>query len=210
MEVYKAIAKVSAALAEEGISKTRSNTQQNFKFRGIDEILNALAPILAKNELVVIPRVASSDRQEKPTKNGGVLNYVTLTVEFDLVSAKDGSKHTAVIVGEAMDAGDKAANKAMSIAYKYMAILTFCIPTEGDNDPDASSHEIAAKPNASQSPKPDPSQSRKISEAQLKRFITIAAKMAGLNKTSENCWLKQEYSAARIFLWNCMTLSLTC
>lgn len=41
-----------------------------------------------------------------------------------------------------MDSGDKASNKAMSAAYKYAAIQTFCIPTEGDNDADSTTHEV--------------------------------------------------------------------
>jgi hypothetical protein len=41
-----------------------------------------------------------------------------------------------------MDSGDKATNKAMSAAYKYMAFQTFAIPTEGDNDADNHTHEI--------------------------------------------------------------------
>ena len=43
-----------------------------------------------------------------------------------------------------MDSGDKATNKAMSAAYKYAALQTFCIPTEGDNDADATTHEVKA------------------------------------------------------------------
>jgi len=62
-------------------------------------------------------------------------------VEFDLVCAEDGSKHTIATIGEAMDSADKATNKAMSAAYKYACIQAFCIPTEGDNDADATTHE---------------------------------------------------------------------
>jgi hypothetical protein len=155
MEVYKAIVKVSAALAAAGIGKNNKNTQQGFKFRGIDDILNALAPILAENQLVIIPRVINCDRREVTAKSGSTLFYVSLRIDFDLISAEDGSKHTATIEGEAMDSGDKATNKAMSIAYKYMAILTFCIPTEGENDPDYHTHEVAsaAKPSNSTAPK---------------------------------------------------------
>jgi hypothetical protein len=65
--------------------------------------------------------------------------------EFDFVSASDGSKHTVSTFGEAMDSGDKATNKAMSAAYKYAAFQAFAIPTEGDNDPDNSTHEVKAK-----------------------------------------------------------------
>jgi D-mannonate dehydratase len=42
-----------------------------------------------------------------------------------------------------MDSGDKASNKAMSAAYKYAAFQAFCIPTEGDNDADSTTHEVA-------------------------------------------------------------------
>jgi hypothetical protein len=44
--------------------------------------------------------------------------------------------------GEAMDSGDKATNKAMSAAYKYACMQAFSIPTEGDNDADAHTHEV--------------------------------------------------------------------
>ena len=38
---------------------------------------------------------------------------------------------------EGMDSGDKATNKAMSIAFKYACFQVFCIPTEEMQDPDA-------------------------------------------------------------------------
>ena len=56
------------------------------------------------------------DREERQTAKGGFLMYTILTVEFDLVSAKDGSKALACTIGEAMDSGDKSANKAQSAA----------------------------------------------------------------------------------------------
>jgi hypothetical protein len=33
----------------------------------------------------------------------------------------------------------------MSAAYKYAAMMAFCIPTEGDNDTENQTHEVAAK-----------------------------------------------------------------
>lgn len=141
--VYQCIAAVSKAIAKDGISKGRTNLQQNYKFRGIDDVLNALAPVLAENELVILPRCLFRDVVERQTKSGGTLFYVTVDAEFDFVSAADSSKHTVKMYGEAMDSGDKATNKAMSAAYKYAAIQTFCIPTEGDNDADAQTHEVA-------------------------------------------------------------------
>lgn len=145
-KVYAAIAEVMAELAKVGIGKNNKNTQQGYKFRGIDDVYNALAPLLARTKLLILPRVLNRVVTERETKNGGVLFYVVLDVEFDLVSGVDGSKHTVRVCGEAMDSGDKATNKAMSAAYKYACMEAFCIPTEGDNDADAHTHEITSRP----------------------------------------------------------------
>lgn len=141
-QVYTAIAAVMGKVAKEGIAKNRNNQQQNYKFRGIDDVYNALAPFLSEAKLLILPRVLSREVTERTTAKGGVLFYVVLDVEFDLVSAVDGSKHTIKVCGEAMDSADKATNKAMSAAYKYACMEAFCIPTEGDNDADATTHEV--------------------------------------------------------------------
>ena len=146
MIVYKAINAVQAELAVSGITKDRTNTQgSGYKFRGIDDVYNAIAPLLAKHGLCILPRVLSRTVDERTSKNGGALFYVTVDSEFDFVSAEDGSKHTVKTFGEAMDSGDKATNKAMSAAYKYACFQAFSIPTESDNDADAHTHEVKQK-----------------------------------------------------------------
>lgn len=146
MKVYRAINNVQAELAKIGISKSKRNSQgAGYNFRGIDDVYNVLSSIMAVHGLCIVPRMIARTCEERQSKNGGALFYVTVEAEFDLVSADDGSKHTARTFGEAMDSGDKATNKAMSAAYKYMAFQTFAIPTEGDNDADAQTHEVASK-----------------------------------------------------------------
>jgi hypothetical protein len=141
--VYVAIAAVTADIGKEGIGKDRSNVEQRYKFRGIDDVYNALSPIIARHNLCILPRVLNREVTERRTKSGTPLFSVTVEVEFDFVSAEDGSKHTVKTYGEAMDTADKATNKAMSAAYKYAAMQAFCIPTEGDNDADSTTHELA-------------------------------------------------------------------
>lgn len=147
MKVYQAIKNVAAAMSQDGISKARKNQQQGYNFRGIDDVLNALSSALVEAGLVILPRVTARDVVERQTAKGGALFYVTVEVEFDLVAVEDGSKHTVKTYGEAMDSADKATNKAMSAAYKYLALLTFCIPTEAtpDNDADFTTHEVSGK-----------------------------------------------------------------
>ena len=144
MKVYEKIAAVTAELSKIGISKDSKNQSQGYAFRGIDAVYGALSPLLSKHGLCILPRVTDRQVIERQNRQGTALFYVTLTVEFDFVAAEDASKHTVVTVGEAMDSGDKASNKAMSAAYKYAAFQTFCIPTEGDNDADSQTHEVAA------------------------------------------------------------------
>lgn len=141
--VYQAITAVTAAMALDGIGKDRQNKAQNYSFRGIDDVYNALASCLAKNHLCILPKVLSRECSERSSKAGGSMSYVVLDVEFALVSSLDGSSHTIRTVGEAMDSADKATNKAMSAAMKYACLMAFQIPTEGDNDADRSHHEKA-------------------------------------------------------------------
>jgi hypothetical protein len=149
MKVYQAIAEVAAELAARGISKDSRNQAQGFNFRGIDAVYNALAPLLAKHKLCILPRCISRECVERTNAKGNALFYVTVQAEFDLVSAEDGSKHTVSTFGEAMDSGDKATNKAMSAAYKYAAFQAFCIPTEETSvDSDAETHEVRAQPDS--------------------------------------------------------------
>ena len=146
MKVYKAINAVQAALSSQGIAKNRTNTQgASYKFRGIDDVYNAISPLLAEHGLCILPRMINRACEERLSNAGKALFYVTVEAEFDFVSAEDGSSHTCRTVGEAMDSGDKATNKAMSAAYKYAAFQAFAIPTEGDNDADAHTHEVASK-----------------------------------------------------------------
>lgn len=145
MKVYQAINAVQRELAAEGISKSRNNQQQGYKFRGIDDVYNAVSPLLGKHSLCILPRMLSRHCDERTNAKGTALFYVTVEAEFDVVAAEDGSKHTIRTFGEAMDSGDKATNKAMSAAYKYAVMQAFAIPTEGDNDADTTTHEVAAR-----------------------------------------------------------------
>jgi hypothetical protein len=142
--VYIAISLVQEELARIGIGKKRQNQQQGYSFRGIDDVYNELAPLLAKFKLCILPRVINRTVSERNNKNGTAIFSVTVECEFDFVCAEDGSCHTVKTFGEAMDSGDKATNKAMSAAFKYACMQAFCIPTEGDNDGDATSHEVSS------------------------------------------------------------------
>src|SRR5574337_1402076 len=145
-KVYAAINAVQRDLAKTGITKARRNQAQGYNFRGIDDVYNTLSPALAEYGLCILPRMLSRSCEERQTVKGGTVIYTVVEAEFDFVCAEDGSRHTVKTYGEAMDSGDKSTNKAMSAAYKYAAMQSFAIPTEGDNDADAHTHDVAARP----------------------------------------------------------------
>lgn len=136
-KIYEAISNVMADIG--AVGKNKKNTQQDFMFRGIDDVMNALAPALVKNKVFIVPEVTHEERTERTTQKGGVLFYTRLHVTYHFYTV-DGSSITAKVIGEAMDSGDKATNKAMSIAYKYAAFQVFNIPTEEMAEPDAECH----------------------------------------------------------------------
>ncbi len=127
------------------VRKNDTNTQQGFKYRGIDSVMNALNPAMIKHKIFCVPEVLEQTREERTTAKGATLIYSVCKMRYRFY-ATDGSSVDAVVVGEGMDSGDKATNKAMSVAFKYACFQTFCIPTEDlMDDPDADSHENTKK-----------------------------------------------------------------
>jgi len=164
------------------IGKDSKNTQQGYKFRGIDAVYNALNPVMAELGLFICPEILDHRREERISekeyngqKSQTVLKYSILTIKYTLF-APDGSNVSCVVVGEGMDSGDKASNKAMSVALKYACFQLFMIPTEEMVDPDAETHEVISKAQTPATPRA--AQQERIaarSTAQQKAEVTQAA-----------------------------------
>lgn len=141
--IYK---KMSQVMSEIGsVGKDQKNQAQGFKFRGIDQFVNALYPALTKHGVFMAPRCVNEqhDLREITRSSGkqGVDKYVTIMMEYDFF-AEDGSRVTiGPIPAEGVDSGDKATNKALSAALKYALIQTFSIPTEDMAEADKESPE---------------------------------------------------------------------
>lgn len=145
-KVYEAISRVSAELSKHGVAKSQQNTFHKYKFRGIDDVMNAISHLLPANKLVIIPSVKCHKSTPMETKKGEMQLHTIAECNFHFASLEDDSTHDAVYVGESLDTGDKGTNKAMSAAYKYMALQTFCIPIEGMDDADQHSPEVGKQP----------------------------------------------------------------
>lgn len=162
------------------IGKEKENLQQKFKYRGIDDVMNALQPLLAKYKVFIVPEILEQIREERTTKNGSNLIYSICKIKYKFY-AEDGSFVEAVTIGEGMDSGDKSTNKAMAIAMKYALFQVFCIPTDDLKDPDAETPECS---------KPLTPKDEKISEEQSKMVYALLIQK-GFNALD---FLKQYYN----------------
>lgn len=132
---------LSRAMREvRGVDKGQRNQQQNFCFRGIDDVLNALGPALRNHGIVPAPQILHSDVQVDQNPNGKRQRWAVLTVQYTF-HGPAGDSLATVVLGEAMDYGDKVVSKAMSVAYRTALIQTFALPTE-EADPDSYVYDI--------------------------------------------------------------------
>lgn len=151
MDNKKIVEALTAIMGEIGaIGKSKKSTGVNFAYRGIDDVMNELHPLLSKHQVLTVPEVVEHKREERQTNSGKPMIYSIMTVKIHFV-AVDGSEVVATVVGEGMDMSDKAGNKAMAIAYKYACFQVFCIPTEemAKADPDGYMPE-ASRPTVEQ------------------------------------------------------------
>lgn len=132
--IYAAIQAVMKDI--EPIPKDRDNAAQHFKFRGIDDVYNALHPILAKHGVFTTSQIVNRAYSESQSKSGTTMAERVLSIRWRFY-ATDGSFVETETDGEAMDSGDKASNKAMAAAHKYALMQIFCIPTADEKDTDA-------------------------------------------------------------------------
>lgn len=140
--VYSALAHFQNAIVSAGISKDDENRYDNYRYRGIDAVYDIVGPMLRNAKLMIRRTITDRKLAERPTAKGGVQYHAMVVVDYDYLSLDDGSTIAGArgVIGEAMDRGDKAFNKAMTAAYKYMLFQEFCIPL-GSDDADANTPE---------------------------------------------------------------------
>ena len=181
MNIYESITKIMEEIP--AIGKDQTNKTQGFKYRGIDDVMNTLQPLLSKNKVFIVPQILEQTREERTTNKGGNLIYSICKIKY-IFYAEDGTYIEAVTVGEGMDSGDKATNKAMAIAMKYALFQVFCIPTEEMKDPDGETPE-GSKPKNKLISAEDAKRLQEIMENKGLNVQALLQKNYNLNNTTE-------------------------
>jgi hypothetical protein len=148
-QIQTAVTAAMRDIAGKGIGKTQKNEAQGYRFRGVEQAMNELSPILVNNGITVTPTYSElvvSERVKGDPKDGKATRFVTIKGTFEF-TAEDDSKQTSEAYGEAMDSGDKAVIKAQSVAFRTALFQKFVVPTmsmdteldHGDDDGDDAS-----------------------------------------------------------------------
>lgn len=171
-DIYAALAAIAGEVGS--IAKGRRNTSQGYNFRGIDDIYEAFHPLLVKHRVVLIPEVLDIQREERPSKSGGLLISSVVKVKYTFY-ATDGSSASSIVCGEGMDSGDKSLNKALSGAQKYLFVQSFTTPTGENVD---SEHE---------DPEPAPKAKTEVDKAYDENYERLAGLLKAKTLTKDAC-----------------------
>lgn len=139
--VQEAVRRVMTDIGHIGVGKGGVNQQQGYRFRGIDQFVDSLSPILSRHGVILLPNAGEPVITQHPTNKGGVQFMCVVRVEWIIVGPRGDKLHAATI-GQALDSSDKAANKSMSAAFKYALGQVFAIPNIGWAEQDSDSPEV--------------------------------------------------------------------
>lgn len=183
MTAAKTVQEALCAVMEDvrAVGKDGHNSQQNYSFRGIDAVVNAAGPAFRRHGIVPLPRVTAMHRENVEVgRNRTLMALVTVQVTYRFVGPAGDYLEAEDVPGEAMDSGDKAVAKAMSVAYRIALLQTLAIPTD-DPDPDGQSFERAP---AREVPPPATEEQRKVIEQ-------LSAELDDEGRAALNAWWKE-------------------
>lgn len=137
------------------VRKTERNEQQRFVFRGIDTVVKAVYPAFVRHGVIVVPHIVTAqygtiEIGAKRTPMG----HARVVVDYTF-HGPAGDTITARVAAEAMDSGDKAHAKAMSVALRTALLQTLMLPTD-EPDPDSQSYERSYHADTDTPPAPQP------------------------------------------------------
>lgn len=130
------------------VGKDSRNQQQNFNYRGIDAVVNAAAGALDKYGVITAPILDQYDYDGNVEvgKNRSLMGHAKVQVTYRFYGPA-GDHFDARVPGEAMDSGDKATAKAMSVAYRIALLQCLNLPTD-EADPDSQTYERSPRASA--------------------------------------------------------------
>lgn len=170
-----------------GVGKRGRNTQQNYSFRGVDDVTNAAGVAFRRHGVFVIPTLVSAVYRDVKTTSGKAARECTVVYSYRVFGPR-GDFFDGGTAGESLDAGDKGAPKAGSVAYRTFLIQALALSTN-EKDPDSQSYERGTGPVSVEVDAANRDSQRPPREQLLEQVKTSGEELRSLREESE-------YSAA--------------
>ena len=129
--------KIAKAANDMGaIAKDGKNKNQDFQFISESAIKAAVRKVSAKYGFTIFPKqIKNITRYERTTSRGGTLYFYDVMQEFVVTDGKE--EMVGDMMGTGSDTGDKAFNKAVTVALKNFEKQLFNVSDKSENDPDS-------------------------------------------------------------------------
>lgn len=129
--------KIAKAANDMGaIAKDGKNKNQDFQFISESAIKAAVRKVSAKYGFTIFPKqIKNIMRYERTTSRGGTLYFYDVMQEFVVTDGKE--EMIGDMMGTGSDTGDKAFNKAVTVALKNFEKQLFNVSDKSENDPDS-------------------------------------------------------------------------
>lgn len=161
--------RMAAALPDvEAVSKSRKNAEQKYAYRGAEDIMNAIHPVLAKHKIFIVQDWEEMIQKDGESSKGSKFTETTMKMVFNFTT-DDGSSIAVRVPSQGRDYGDMGVYKCMTMAFKYALAFTFCVPfAQLDGAEDKA--PIEAKVDENKGPAPIP----EVTEAMIQEAILQA------------------------------------
>lgn len=151
---------ISAISKEAGPLAAEKSGGVPFAFRGINAVVDKLAPLLNKYEVITVPEVLEHKVTSNPSGNK-VVTTTEILAHYHFY-APDGTKVTATTAGLANDYADRSSAQAQSVAFRTALLQTFTLPSS-DPEPEQTGVEREAPSAQSAAPaKPSVGQQKSV------------------------------------------------
>jgi len=134
LKIYEALRNVQNYMYQNPIAKEGVNTFQKYKYRGIDQIIQAFSKPLHDNNILTVVQPDLKVSTKFLEDGRSTLTRVVGTLRF--ISTEDGSYVDRSYVGHSKSQQGKDLESARSFAYRNSLLETFCVPFEGVVEPE--------------------------------------------------------------------------
>lgn len=128
------------------VGKDGYNSMQKFKYRGYDDVINAVSPLLRKHGVTIHQKPGSVNIHREAFENAKGNRVVDAWGSITFVwTGPEGDTREVEVYADSRDLADKSGAKIETVLNRINLLMTLSLPTD-DPDPDSEYPEVHSAP----------------------------------------------------------------